>query len=313
DEPAAAATPRAGAAKSADRKPADAATRARVQNQLKQILLAIHNYHAAYNRFPGDITDKDGKPLLSWRVALLPFMEQEQLYKAFAFDEPWDSAHNKKLLGSLPKVYQLPGQAAGGTKTVFQGLAGPGTLFERRKKITLASVTDGTSNTLAVLAAGEPVEWTKPADIPFDPENPKVPASPYPNVLIVGIADGSVKAIGPKLDAELFRRLAVRDDGEVIDHDQIPRAEARAVTDEDRALAKELAAKNRELKAEIDRLAAESFRLAAERQARRAVDLDALMAENRHLMESVERLRAEIEQLRAEAGDKPASRPTGKK
>src|SRR5438132_8532158 len=73
----------------------EAAGRAQSQNNLKQIALAVHNYHDVYGHFPQDITDKNGKPILSWRVAILPFIEQDNVYKMFKLDEPWDSENNK--------------------------------------------------------------------------------------------------------------------------------------------------------------------------------------------------------------------------
>ncbi len=86
-------------------------------NNMKQIALAMHNYHDVYGRLPAPaIMDKDGKPLLSWRVAILPFIEQDNLYKQFKLDEPWDSEHNKKLLVQMPGIY-APVKAA--TKEPF--------------------------------------------------------------------------------------------------------------------------------------------------------------------------------------------------
>jgi Protein of unknown function (DUF1559) len=71
-------------------------------NNLKQIALAFHSYHDATNGLPSNITDKDGKPLLSWRVAILPYVEESQVYKQFNLEEPWDSATNKKLIEKMP-------------------------------------------------------------------------------------------------------------------------------------------------------------------------------------------------------------------
>ena len=309
DEPAAPKTRQADPPAAA--KPADAATRIRVTNALKQILLAIHNYHDAYGRFPADITDKRGKPLLSWRVAVLPFIEQDQLYRQFKLDEPWDSDHNKPLLAKMPKLYQTGGP--GGTETHFQGLDGPGALFERGKRLAFpAGIPDGTSNTLAVLVAGDPVEWAKPADIAFDPKAPKVPASPYPNVLLVGMADGSVRAVGPKVPADLFRRLAVRDDGEVIDHDELPRPDLRATSKEDQALADELRRRIEALKAEAEELAAAREKLLADRKAGRGADLGALMDEHQQLAHQVEVLKAEVERLRGGEPKPTPKRPAAK-
>jgi hypothetical protein len=81
------------------------AEKQRDQNNLKQLGLACHNYLSATNHFPRNITDKDGKLLLSWRVAILPYIEEEALYKQFKLDEPWDSEQNKKLSEKMPKVF----------------------------------------------------------------------------------------------------------------------------------------------------------------------------------------------------------------
>src|SRR5262245_56693586 len=80
--------------------------RAGVANNLKQIGVAMHTYHDKHRSFPAAaIYGKDGKALLSWRVALLPYLGLEALYKEFKLDEPWDSAHNKRLLEKMPAVY----------------------------------------------------------------------------------------------------------------------------------------------------------------------------------------------------------------
>src|SRR5207253_5271036 len=91
-----------------DEKPTDSekAARQKSANNLKQLGLAMHNYNNTYNHLPAvAIKDTKGKALLSWRVAILPFVEEEKLYKEFHLDEPWDSAHNKKLLGKMPKLF----------------------------------------------------------------------------------------------------------------------------------------------------------------------------------------------------------------
>src|SRR5438093_7201056 len=93
---------------SADDKPAANEKEARQTsvNNLKQLALAMHNYHDTYGHLPpAALKNKKGKPLLSWRVALLPFVEEDKLYKEFRLDEPWDSAHNKKLLAKMPKLF----------------------------------------------------------------------------------------------------------------------------------------------------------------------------------------------------------------
>jgi RNA polymerase sigma factor (sigma-70 family) len=108
-------------------RPATASQRQQSVNNLKQILLAIHNYADANGHLPADIRDKDGKPLLSWRVQLLPYLEQDNLYKQFKRDEPWDSEHNLKLLAHMPPVYRVGIEPKDSTHTYYQAFAGPGT------------------------------------------------------------------------------------------------------------------------------------------------------------------------------------------
>jgi RNA polymerase sigma factor (sigma-70 family) len=110
-------------------------TKARRQsiNNLKQIGLAMLNYQDTYAFFPASaIYGKNGKPLLSWRVALLPYLDQDNLYKQFRLDEPWDSAHNKKLLDKMPDVFRVPGQKDK-SGTYYQVFVGEGTMFEQRR------------------------------------------------------------------------------------------------------------------------------------------------------------------------------------
>jgi hypothetical protein len=122
------------------------------------------------------IYSKDGRPLLSWRVAILPYIEQDDLYRQFRLDEPWDSAHNIKLLDRMPKVFRLEGFAPQpSNKTHFQVFIGPNTPFKGPQGLRFpAEVTDGTSNTFGVVEAKTAVSWTQPRDIPVG--NGQVPA-----------------------------------------------------------------------------------------------------------------------------------------
>ena len=96
-----------------------AADRVKSMNNLKQIDLAMQMYNVENGKFPS-ATGAEGKPLLSWRVRMLPYLEQSQLYEQFHFDEPWDSEHNKPLVGKMPRIYVAPGsKVAGQFKTVY--------------------------------------------------------------------------------------------------------------------------------------------------------------------------------------------------
>jgi RNA polymerase sigma factor (sigma-70 family) len=184
------------------------------KNNLKQIMLAMYNYYEVNGHFPQNITDKDGKPLLSWRVAILPFIEQSELYEKFKLAEPWDSESNKKLLAAMPKLYGAVFATKNDTKTYYQVFAGTGTPFEPGKKVRLVDITDGTSNTLGVVEAGPPVEWSKPADIPYDPKQPlpKI-EKPFKTVFNVAVMDGSVRSFRPDLEEKLLRLLIESADG----------------------------------------------------------------------------------------------------
>jgi hypothetical protein len=154
----------------------DAARRTTEINHLKQLALAALNYESAYGKLPSDVRDESGKPLLSWRVRLLPFMEEQALYEEFRLDEPWDSDHNRRLLPRLPQVFQSPsGEGPRPHTTRFVALRGEGTLFPPAgEEIRFRDIRDGTSRTLLFVQAvpEAAVPWTQPADLDFDPQQP---------------------------------------------------------------------------------------------------------------------------------------------
>ncbi len=146
-------------------------------NNLKQIGLAMHNFHDVQNRFPAQaIFGKEGKPLLSWRVAILPFVNEAPLYNEFHLDEPWDSEHNKKLVDRIPLVYQtLDAKAKKAGKTTYLAPVGKDLMFTGDKDgVGIAQVTDGTSTTILIVQADEEhaVPWTKPQDLKIDLKKP---------------------------------------------------------------------------------------------------------------------------------------------
>lgn len=190
---------------------------------LKRIGLAFHNYESAYGYFPGNVETKDGKPLLSWRVAILPYMEPDEakLYKAFKLDEPWDSAHNKALVAKMPKIYAPVRAKAKEGETFYQRFRGKGTPLVDGKQMKLTDFHDGTSNTGLVFEAGDPVIWTKPDDLPYDPAKlPKLGAQ-FDGACHVLLGDGSVIRMKKDADAAELKKLIQPADGEVIDFDKL--------------------------------------------------------------------------------------------
>src|SRR5262249_36550937 len=116
-----------------------------VADQLKKIGVALHNYHANNGTFPAAaITDKNGKPLLSWRVAILAYIEEEEnLYKEFKLNEPWDSKHNKALLKKMPKLFIPKGaKTKKPYSTFYRGFVGNGAFFELNRGTRIADIQD---------------------------------------------------------------------------------------------------------------------------------------------------------------------------
>jgi prepilin-type processing-associated H-X9-DG protein len=279
------------------------------QTNLKHIGLALHNHADTLLTFPPPANrSKNGKPLLSWRVAILPYLDEDNLYKQFKLDEPWDSPHNKKLLPRIPKFYQPvrgPSKVPGGT--YYQAFVGKGAAFELELKLRPADFTDGTSNTLMVVEAATPVPWTKPEDLPYV-EGQALPAlgGQFGGNFNALFADGSVSFLSRDVDRDTLRAAITRNGGEVLDHDKLrppadgkAGADAQRLRDENRRLREEVEV----LKRELDRAAAEVAELQAkvarakDRHDARAAQV---LRENRELMAALEQLRAQLTALRDE-------------
>ncbi len=195
---------------------------ARNRNNLKQIGLALHNYHDAYTHFPepGNL-DADGKPLLSWRVALLPFLDEGPLYNEFRLDEPWDSEHNLALLEKMPPVFKHPRSDAPAGHTVYQTLTGDGIGLAADGGLSFRNITDGTSNTIAVVEVEDEfaVPWTKPEDVAIDPADPWPPLGGHNTEGVTALFfDGSVRLIPYWLEPEKLWHLLTRAGGEVVEN-----------------------------------------------------------------------------------------------
>lgn len=193
---------------------------------LRDILIAMHNFHGDFNRMPNQaICDKNDKPLLSWRVALLPYIGEDHLYKEFKLNEPWDSEHNKKLIDRMPKKYVHPfAKNVPANHTLYQVFyskkgAKPAAATMETGKMTLGMLTvqDGTSNTFVVTdAAAEAVPWTKPADLLYDGtvENlPKLVSPRGDGWAHVGFGDASTRRFKPGGKPKLLWQSIGRNDG----------------------------------------------------------------------------------------------------
>ena len=201
------------------------ADRKLVTDDLKELALAMHAYHDTYKRFPpAAISGQDGKPLLSWRVALLPYLDEAKLYQQFKLDEPWDSKHNKKLLTKMPRVFTRlnvrPDRET--TLTFFRVFTGSGTMFEGKQGARLQDIRDGTANTLLIVEAAEAVPWTKPDELPYAPGKalPKL-GGLFKGGFFAATADGAVHFIPTPVDDATLRALITRAEGDVVDWEKL--------------------------------------------------------------------------------------------
>jgi Protein of unknown function (DUF1559) len=183
--------------------------RARTVNNLKFMGLAMHNLAAANgSRFPAAAIKKGDKAILSWRVAILPYLEQFALYQRFHLDEAWDSPHNASLLIEMPRVYApvTPGETTAHT-THYQRVVGPGSLFDRDER-TRVDVNVFRRPALLIVEAANSVPWTKPEDLPYDDGKPLLRlGGPFEDGSYATFADGSVRFLSREHSPETLRAL----------------------------------------------------------------------------------------------------------
>lgn len=203
----------------------DRKARARSFKSLKTIAVAMKGFAAATGerRLPPAAIRKNGKPLLSWRVAILPYLGQRALYDKFHLDEPWNSPHNQKLLTQMPDVYApVVRFDEPRISTYYQVFTGPGTLFDDELGPRLLDVKDGTSNTLMVVEAGSPVPWAKPEDIPFDGKKPMLKLGrQFADGFHVVFVDTAAMFVRNEIAPEFLRALITRSGGDVVDFDRL--------------------------------------------------------------------------------------------
>ncbi len=191
----------------------EAARRSTSMNNMKQINLALHNYRDQNNSFPAQSNfNADGKPLLSWRVHILPYLEQQALYNQFHLDEPWDSEHNKNLIAKMPAIYADPSSALlrEEGRTHYLGVKGEGMFFDGSPEGTkFVDIRDGTSNTIMLVQVNDQraTTWTKPDDWEIDPKNPLSGLAPnlHPGSFLASFADAHVRTLSENIDIDRLK------------------------------------------------------------------------------------------------------------
>jgi hypothetical protein len=203
----------------------ESADRLKSRNNLMQIGLAIHNFNDTANGLPANTYDATGKPLLSWRVHILPYVEQDNLYKQFKLDEPWDGPNNRLLLDRMPRIYARPGAPDSTRLTHYRGFSSPGAVFSAKVtevrgipavgRLSLGDIgtKDGLASTVMVVEAADPIEWTKPDDLDASP------GKPFPVLggewsgkkvnLLLG--DGSIRNVRRDIPEDILRSLVTVD------------------------------------------------------------------------------------------------------
>lgn len=209
-----------------------AAQRIACLNNLKQIGLGAFMFESTHGCMPANIVDADGTPLLSWRVAILPHLEETALYEEFRLDEPWDSPHNLALVERMPAVFACPNSTLQPGDTTYLGAAGPGMALGEPSRtvraagnasvvgVRVGDMNDGTSRTILVLemSPDRAVPWTKPDDLTVSPDDAvsllEDSTSHDKRLRPTLFVDGHVEILSDDIDPEVFKALLTRSGGE---------------------------------------------------------------------------------------------------
>lgn len=211
------------------------AVRMSSSNNLKQIGLAMHNFHDSNGFLPTPYARSPfgmpGQPVreselgskLSWRVELLPYIEQGNLYSVMqtTMNEPWDSASNRPHASVRIPTYMDP-DTRDDPDTRYRVFYGPETAFPLDGRMNLARMFDGSSNTIFAVESGEKVTWTRFAEMKFDPSNPPDPSKmgrPVSDRFMVVMGDASTRTFRKTMNPQVFKAAITANGGEVINLD----------------------------------------------------------------------------------------------
>ena len=201
------------------------------QSPLNQLLLALHNYHDVHGRFPpAYLADVDGTPMHSWRVLILPYIEQRSLYDAYDFAEPWNGPNNSKLINRMPPIYGSPSEDESPTFTNMVAVTGAGTAFPNGASTCLADFVDGPENTILLTEiVNSRVPWLQPRDINIhqgiyvvdDPAALRISAVPWRRPYVVFADHIRAYAVLPDIPAEAIKALATIAGGEPVTRSEL--------------------------------------------------------------------------------------------
>jgi beta-lactamase regulating signal transducer with metallopeptidase domain len=188
-------------------------------NNLKQLGLALHNFESAYRHLPATTRSQnpEHKHPVSWRVMILPFIEQGELFQQYRFDEPWDGPNNSKLLAKMPAVFRNPDDPKDSTLTSYVAISGDETIFRPDSPTSFREVSDGLSNTVMVVEAKTSIPWMKPEDVIYLRDKP-LPSTGgiFEQGFHALFGDGSVRFLSESIDESLLRAMYTARGGEVL-------------------------------------------------------------------------------------------------
>jgi hypothetical protein len=195
----------------------EAARRVQSLNNLRELTLGLLNHESAQGRFP--VADKNG---LSWRVQILPYLDEQQLYDQFHLDEPWDSAHNKALIEKMPGVFRSPSSSAAPGKTNYLAVRGADPIIAQGDEVVvIGDIRDGVSSTVLLVAADDEraVIWTKPDDFDWQAENPAAGLGNLHagGIFLAAFCDAHIQAIPKTVPKETLKALFTKAGGEAVD------------------------------------------------------------------------------------------------
>jgi prepilin-type processing-associated H-X9-DG protein len=198
----------------------EAARRAACINNMKQLGLSLHNFHDANKHFPA-IVDPDNpqQPPCSWRVQVLPYVEENARFQQYDPSQPWNGPNNRMLEDPMPTTYRCPSNPdAAGLDTDYLAVVGPKAVFRDVGSTSFRNITDGTSNTIMLAESHTSgIHWMEPRDMKTDDLSFGVNSraggiqSTHPGVANVLMADGSVRSISDSTDPEVLKAMTTID------------------------------------------------------------------------------------------------------
>lgn len=197
------------------------ARRTQCKNNLKQIGLALYNYHDVHNSFPPAFTvNENGERLHSWRTLILPYLEQQAVYKSIDLTKPWDDPANKSAYETNIATYSCPSADVPPSHATYLGLAGPELFFDSSEPRAIRDITDGTSNTLAVVevASQQSVHWMSPNDAGEEFLSGITAETDFSHTggFQALLTDGSVRFLSQNIATETLQALTTVAGGETI-------------------------------------------------------------------------------------------------